>query len=583
MPVFISHSNDDNGLYTSIRGLLVKAGVPCWDEKNLRVGERLADELRGAIAQCGVCIFLATEKSLKSAWCLAELGAFWGAGKKVIIFANASLAETKLPKQFQGTVRENDAGKLVEATKEALEDVVQQPPISPVAESANGVFPSRTCSRLAEKLQFAINKSLRMTGTKEFTVMGLVVREDSTIEDSYLKVALKALKASKGLAKHVKLKVIVHDATTDNALLHLTDGTDGPLLSVRAFLESVDPDKSHRRELGIDSSTEVRITRSSPCCLSFFTPVGVFYQPYLFGQEASQEQPIIWSDGNAPLPLVKHVARVLKRRSIPETEFRNEFDLSLDVTARQMGLKNHYWPEEGPPYSGARRILHLLKTKTSRLWIKGVSLKLFLTRARTHHGDYNHLSRQVISAFIKTIKDASDIRILFFDPQCIEAKRRAFREELAKRYSSRNDQDKDVSFDEFSKRHVFGDFVTDYDKDYDKGKVPPTLMTDTKSSLESLQIVLDNIVLRDEQEVSIRYYDSGPGEFLMMTDSAAIIEPLNFGFPPETDPETDTKILSRNMPLSEFAADSGDSDTYALLEDHFKFVFQHFSRPVWKK
>lgn len=82
------------------------------------VGEPLADGLRLAIEKCDVCIFIATTRSVKSQWCLAELGAFWGAGKKVIIYlADTKVDKSKLPPQFQGNLRTEDAKQLIEALK----------------------------------------------------------------------------------------------------------------------------------------------------------------------------------------------------------------------------------------------------------------------------------------------------------------------------------------------------------------------------------------------------------------------------------------------------------------------------------
>ena len=46
----------------------------------------LADQLRGAISACRACVFVATRRSILSRWCMAEVGAFWGAAKKIFLF-----------------------------------------------------------------------------------------------------------------------------------------------------------------------------------------------------------------------------------------------------------------------------------------------------------------------------------------------------------------------------------------------------------------------------------------------------------------------------------------------------------------
>jgi hypothetical protein len=54
---------------------------------------------------------------------LAELGAFWGAGKKVLMFmADPDLADSILPPQFKGTLRADTAARLIEAVKNATNE-----------------------------------------------------------------------------------------------------------------------------------------------------------------------------------------------------------------------------------------------------------------------------------------------------------------------------------------------------------------------------------------------------------------------------------------------------------------------------
>ncbi len=103
--VFVSHAHADTGVYGLLVGAIDAAGIDRWDVGEISAGGRLADELQAAIAKCDVCVFIATPRSIESRWCLAELGAFWGAGKRVIIFfAVDGLVESDLPPQFQGNL-----------------------------------------------------------------------------------------------------------------------------------------------------------------------------------------------------------------------------------------------------------------------------------------------------------------------------------------------------------------------------------------------------------------------------------------------------------------------------------------------
>lgn len=125
--VFISHSHEDSAAYSTLCLALDGSNVSRWDISNLSVGKPLAEGLRAAIEECNVCIFLATARSLESRWCLAEVGAFWGAGKKVVIYlADPEVDESKLPPQFRGNLWTSDANKLLSAIKETEPGRIQK-------------------------------------------------------------------------------------------------------------------------------------------------------------------------------------------------------------------------------------------------------------------------------------------------------------------------------------------------------------------------------------------------------------------------------------------------------------------------
>src|SRR5215210_7213881 len=103
MPVFISHSFEDKPEFDNIADALEQKGVEFWKPESLRAGASLSEQLRQSILEAEVCVFVATRRSVQSSWCGAELGAFWGAGKPVLIYiAEATLPEQELPKQFHG-------------------------------------------------------------------------------------------------------------------------------------------------------------------------------------------------------------------------------------------------------------------------------------------------------------------------------------------------------------------------------------------------------------------------------------------------------------------------------------------------
>lgn len=119
MTVFISHSFENKPEFENVVEALKNAGVAYWDPVDVKPGLLLRDQLRKAIECCNVCIFIATHHSMQSSWCGAELGAFWGASKPVIVYvAESTLKEAQLPPIIQGDVWERRIKRVVERARE---------------------------------------------------------------------------------------------------------------------------------------------------------------------------------------------------------------------------------------------------------------------------------------------------------------------------------------------------------------------------------------------------------------------------------------------------------------------------------
>lgn len=122
MPVFISHSAEDKAIYSTLCLAFDGSRIERWDHTKMTPGASLSDQLRNAILECEICVFIATRRSIESPWCLAEIGAFWGSGKTVLVFlTDASLTDSVLPPQFKGNLMVNDAGELIGAVGSAIE------------------------------------------------------------------------------------------------------------------------------------------------------------------------------------------------------------------------------------------------------------------------------------------------------------------------------------------------------------------------------------------------------------------------------------------------------------------------------
>lgn len=121
MTVFISHSFENKPEFENVTDALQLRDVEFWNPAEIRPGASLREQLRAAVERCELCIFIATRQSVDSSWCGAELGAFWGAGKPIIVYlAEASLKEDDLPQIVQGDVWERRISKIADRAKEII-------------------------------------------------------------------------------------------------------------------------------------------------------------------------------------------------------------------------------------------------------------------------------------------------------------------------------------------------------------------------------------------------------------------------------------------------------------------------------
>jgi CheY-like chemotaxis protein len=125
--VFISHSFDNKAGFYNVADALEQVGVPFWNPDEVKAASSLRDQLRQAVLECNVCIFVATRAALESSWCGAELGAFWAVGKPIIVFAaDSTLKEEDLPGVVKGDVWEGRLKNVVERARELMQEAEKQ-------------------------------------------------------------------------------------------------------------------------------------------------------------------------------------------------------------------------------------------------------------------------------------------------------------------------------------------------------------------------------------------------------------------------------------------------------------------------
>jgi hypothetical protein len=119
MSVFVSHKSEDVAAYKSFCLALKGRGVEYWDPSTMIPGRPLAQQLKAAIQECEACVFIATRRSINAKWCLAELGAFWGAGKLVVVYvADPGISDKDIPPQFKETLWTDDPDRVIRAIQD---------------------------------------------------------------------------------------------------------------------------------------------------------------------------------------------------------------------------------------------------------------------------------------------------------------------------------------------------------------------------------------------------------------------------------------------------------------------------------
>lgn len=88
--IFISHSSKDEKIVKLLTEFLqmgmgiARENIFCTSySKTLRTGEAFIEEIREAMQDCEMVFFLITDHFLESQFCLTEMGAAWGLGKRI--------------------------------------------------------------------------------------------------------------------------------------------------------------------------------------------------------------------------------------------------------------------------------------------------------------------------------------------------------------------------------------------------------------------------------------------------------------------------------------------------------------------
>lgn len=137
MSVFVSHTKEtqeDRDQLENVRGYLDAQNIPLWmDMQNMVGGADLRKQIIKGVRECDVCVFIATPHSIRSEWCLVEVGAFLGVGKPVIPY-RAGVSQDNLPEPLKSDLATGNLASLATSVRKHLEDARSEVDLRTVAD-----------------------------------------------------------------------------------------------------------------------------------------------------------------------------------------------------------------------------------------------------------------------------------------------------------------------------------------------------------------------------------------------------------------------------------------------------------------
>jgi hypothetical protein len=354
------------------------------------------------------------------------------------------------------------------------------------------------------------------------------------------------------------------ESTEDEDPARLNHDVHGAIEKLKGLVSC--PDGSRMSRI----SFEARLYRTSPGQFLVRTSSCSFLQSYYFrpSHRANVNIPVL--KFTSPPPEGKqtksmheeldfHFERIWDHSSVDLMEFADAHCHGVDPGIRQARIRNVYDDRS----VSRRRIKHLiLEKENTRIWIKGISLHSYFKQ-----------DSDLYEALCQVCENGDrKVKVLLISPECIQARIRSFREFLI--------ESPDSTFEDFEKNEQHQD---------------QRLLRDTKDSLRTISALRRDLDARNNGGADCfeaKQFDSAPEAFMLLTDSALIVEQYHYGqYSPASGHIGRQTILNKGVPLIEYAkgnggGKSGDEELatpYRIFEDHFNFVFQHCSTNITDK
>lgn len=273
--VFVSYPSESLKDVQEIVGQLKERGIDVWFAQDKRsLAPNLPNFIREGIQESFCCLFILNKHSAQSKWCHAEVGAFWGTDRPIVVLMIPPEADPRDMPPYLPIIQHSDD---FERVVETIEDFKKNPSDPLIRSGLENAFKIPTDNPARDTRIFRLIDEEMATGRKKFRLsassgfsylhpMGRVFREGlaTLLQDNLvtMQVVLESPFSEFALTR----------AIANGKTHHQWEDKYGPIPA-----QLVDLLKYH-------PSIEIRVTDAAVNCSLFFTSQSVYYDPYLWAR-----------------------------------------------------------------------------------------------------------------------------------------------------------------------------------------------------------------------------------------------------------------------------------------------------------
>jgi hypothetical protein len=283
--VFLSYPSESKNIAELLKFYLKAEGIePTWyDRDEIIASQNIQEQIKKGIKESACCVFLLNDYSVKSTWCMAEVGAFWGADKPIIVYPIEP--RCNIPDYLSNLRRAEKNEEVLKSCKEIIEKASKEetsesfPNILKQCGLKNAFRIPIDDEKRGKRVKELVSNERKKTGQKHFFLL-------ASSGFNFLHKSGKVYRGGLGDA--------IYD---DKAMLSVVlESPFSPFAYARALAcheihhhwdEKVDIYQLEK--LDELENVNIQVTEHPVNCSLFFTSEAVFYDPYLWSKPKKSE------------------------------------------------------------------------------------------------------------------------------------------------------------------------------------------------------------------------------------------------------------------------------------------------------